>query len=266
MNYKIVFSDIDGTLLSSRHKVLPGTLDAILSLERKNIPFVIISARSPSGIYPILQENNFNCPIIAYSGGLIMDADRKILYSKGFSKEMTAAVIRHIETNQMDCTWNIYSIDTWLVKDKSDLRVINEENIVHAQAQQGDVTSLSDGAEVNKVLCMCNPEKIRDIEFSLKAAFPELSITKSSDILLEIMQGGVTKGVALSWLCELWNIPLEAAIAFGDNYNDMEMLETVGMPFLMGNASAELKEKFLNITEDNDNEGISNALAKLQLI
>ena len=48
MNYEIVFSDVDGTLLNTRHQVLPGTLSAIKSLQQQGIPFVIISARSPS--------------------------------------------------------------------------------------------------------------------------------------------------------------------------------------------------------------------------
>ena len=49
MSYKIVFSDIDGTLLSSGRQILPGTLSAIEELRKKGIPFVPISARSPSG-------------------------------------------------------------------------------------------------------------------------------------------------------------------------------------------------------------------------
>ena len=47
---KIIFSDVDGTLLNNSHKVLPGTVYAIRELKKKGIPFVIISARSPSGI------------------------------------------------------------------------------------------------------------------------------------------------------------------------------------------------------------------------
>lgn len=56
---KIIFSDIDGTLLNSEHKITPLTQSAIQKLKEKNLPFVIISARSPSGIYPILQEYDF---------------------------------------------------------------------------------------------------------------------------------------------------------------------------------------------------------------
>ena len=55
MDLEIVFSDVDGTLLNSEHKMLDGTKHAIQKLQKNDIPFVIISARSPSGIYYMLQ-------------------------------------------------------------------------------------------------------------------------------------------------------------------------------------------------------------------
>ena len=42
MDAKIVFSDVDGTLLSSAHRVLEGSLYAIHNLQERGIPFVII--------------------------------------------------------------------------------------------------------------------------------------------------------------------------------------------------------------------------------
>ena len=83
MKPKIIFSDVDGTLLNSSHKVLPGTVYAIRELKKKGIPFVIISARSPSGIRPILQENHFTCPMISYSGALILDENENYIGFKG---------------------------------------------------------------------------------------------------------------------------------------------------------------------------------------
>lgn len=62
--YKIVFSDVDGTLLNSEHKITPLTERVIKDLKNRGIPFVIISARSPSGIYPILEEYRLRCPIM----------------------------------------------------------------------------------------------------------------------------------------------------------------------------------------------------------
>ena len=71
--YKAVFSDIDGTLLTSEHIVSTATIEAIASLQKKNIPFVIISSRSASCIYPILKKHHFQCPIVACGGAWIED-------------------------------------------------------------------------------------------------------------------------------------------------------------------------------------------------
>ena len=266
MEYKIVFSDVDGTLLNSSHLILPSTLAAIKELKRRNIEFVIVSARSPSGIYPILEFSNLTCPIICYSGALILDKNRTPLYSTGFCKSKGKKIIDYLENNNLDCTWNIYSMDTWIVKDRMDKRVKLEENIVHAKAINGNIDMLRDEAPIGKILCMCNPDHIFDIEQQLKNAFPELSIAKSSPTLLEIMADNVNKSTAVKRLCTILNISLENTIAFGDNYNDVEMLNTVATPFLMGNAPNELKSTFKNITSDNDNDGIAKALASLKLI
>lgn len=266
MRYRIIFSDVDGTLLDQNHKVLPGTLRAIRLLQEKGIPFVITSARSPSGIYPILEENHFQCPVIAYSGGLILDEKRNVLFSDGFSREICSDIIAYIEKNSLDCSWNIYSMDTWLVKNKADPRIIREERIVRAEATEGTIGCLGVDRKINKILCMCNPDQILSIEEQLKREFPQLSIAKSSESLLEIMQKGITKSTAIIKLCDIWGIPLETTIAFGDYYNDVEMLETVALPFLMGNAPEELKKRFSNITFDNNNEGIYHALVNANII
>lgn len=265
MTKKIVFSDVDGTLLDSKHELLPNTLAAIRSLQQQDIPFVIVSARSPSGIYSIHKEYNFTSPIISYSGALIIDENKNILYSKGFARETARAIISFIEDKHLDCTWNVYSMDTWITGDKQNPRVKHEENAVHTQSTEGTIDMLSEEAPIGKMMCMCNPDCILDIEQRLKNAFPELSIVKSSTYLLEIMPSGINKSIAVKTLCKLWNIPLEDTIAFGDNYNDLEMLETVAQPFLMANAPDDLKKRF-PLTASNNDDGIYKGLLKTGLI
>jgi Cof subfamily protein (haloacid dehalogenase superfamily) len=263
--YKIVFSDIDGTLLNSEHKVTKLTRDAIIALQGKGIPFVPISARSPSGIYPILLENGFNCPIIAYSGGLILDEKRNILLHIGIDMPEANEIIEYIESEHFDASWCIYSLDEWIVKDKKDPRIIREEQIVKAQAKQGSVFTLQTDSKINKILCICNPEHILEIEYKLKRKFPKYSIVKSSDILIEIMQSGVTKASAVKAMCSTLKIDTSAAIAFGDNYNDCEMLKIVGCGFVMGNSPKIIKMEVGNVTLDNDHNGIPAALNKIGL-
>lgn len=265
MRPRIVFSDVDGTLLDSRHRLLPGTLAGIRALGERGIPFVIISARSPAGIRPILDEYRFACPMVAYSGGLALDEAGAELFSQGFPQETAAQVLAAVE-DQGGCVWNLYSQDTWIVKDKRDPRVRREEAIVRAQAVQGSLALLDPAAPVHKFLCIGDPSPILALERRLKGDFPALSVVRSSQTQLEVMAAGVTKRSAVQRLCALWKLPLAAAAAFGDHYNDAEMLEAVGLPFLMGNAPEDLRRRFPQVTLDNDHEGIAHALRQMGVL
>lgn len=264
MNYT-VFSDIDGTLLNSKHRISLKTEIAIKKLEEKAIPFVIVSARSPSGIYPILNRYQLHCPIISYSGALILNANHDVLYHKGIEKDEARKILQYIEERQFDLSWCLYSFDEWVVKSRNDPRIMREENIVEATSIEGTIESISSSI-VHKILCICNPDKILEIEEDLKKQFPQFSIVKSSPILLEIMQTGITKATAIQEFCKIENYSLEDTIAFGDNYNDVEMLNEVHYGFLMGNAPSELKKKFSLITLDHNHDGIAAALIKLHII
>ena len=80
---KIVFSDVDGTLLDSRQEITPRTLRALKLLQKKEIPFVIISARSPSGIEPIVRKYGLRCSIVSYSGSVILNEEHRSSITAG---------------------------------------------------------------------------------------------------------------------------------------------------------------------------------------
>ena len=265
--YKAVFSDIDGTLLTSEHIVSPSTIEAITSLQDKNIPFVIISSRSASCIYPILKKHHFQCPIVACGGAWIEDKNGHILSNEGMSRQTASIIIEFITKKKFDLAWGIYSGKDWITNDRTDTRILHEEGVVEVKSVEGTASSLPEDAVVNKILCMCNPACILQIEEELKEAFPTLSIAKSSSYLLEIMPAGMNKAKGIRKFCELFGIATEDSVAFGDNYNDLEMLHAAGCGVLMGNAPAAILETFPGkVTLDNNHDGIPAALKDLGLI
>lgn len=113
---------------------------------------------------------------------------------------------------------------------------------------------------------MGKSEELDRMQKELTEKFPDLSFVRSSRTLLEVVLKGVSKASAVKILAEEYKVPLKDCIAFGDNYNDEEMLEEVGHPVLLGNAPAELKEKIGldHVTLDNNHDGIAEALAKFE--
>jgi len=261
--FPVIFSDVDGTLLDSRKQVLPQTRDSILALKDQDIRFVIVTARPPMGVYPILKKNGFSCPIVAYGGGLLLDEDGTVLGSTTMPTQTAADIIAFVEEKRFPLAWNLYSGDQWLVRNLSDPRVCREAAIVEAQPSQGDVSTLAPGQGVHKILCICDPEHLLAIEAAVREHFPEVSVAKSSDILLEIMPKGVNKALAVHALCEAWQVSPADCAAFGDNYNDVEMLDAVGTPVIMGNAPEVLRARYARVAPDNDHDGIAVMLKEL---
>lgn len=262
---KIVFCDVDGTLLNSRLQITALTQTAIRRLQESGHEFVICSGRSPSAIEPILEEYRLTCPTIAYGGAMISDRDGTVLFHKGIQKQSAEQIVRFLDTNIPDACWCVYSYGEWFVKNRTHESIVREERIVKVEARQGGVASVT-ASEVSKILCICDPARIAETEQRLQVAFPEFSVFKSNDRMVEIMAKGITKSSAIRMFCKLRGVTIGDAVAFGDGYNDVDMLETVGLGFLMGNAPAALKERFARQTADNDHDGIYYGLKSVGLV
>lgn len=89
-----------------------------------------------------------------------------------------------------------------------------------------------------------------------------LKITSSWENNIEIMSEGVDKGQAIKMLCEHLNIGRSEIMAFGDNYNDIEMLEYAGLGVAMGNSNDDIKEIADYVTDTNEESGFANAIFK----
>ncbi len=80
------------------------------------------------------------------------------------------------------------------------------------------------------------------------------------------MNKEISKSEGIKILLKNFNLNVKDAIAFGDNYNDVDMLELVGLGVAMKNAPQDVQERAKYITDSNDTDGIYKCLKKLQII
>lgn len=97
----------------------------------------------------------------------------------------------------------------------------------------------------------------------LAEAFPELAITTSGPVFVEINARGIDKGRTLGLLCERLGLSIADAIAFGDAGNDLAMLKAAGLGIVPENGTDEAKACADRICESNDDDGICKALVDL---
>ena len=258
MAYKCVFSDIDGTLLNSKHQISEKTKKKVQQLAIQNIPFVLVSARMPKGMHYFLDELQIKAPMVSYSGGLILDENQKVIYSKGFSVEMAKRLYEYIKY-YYHIPVNFYVENHWMV-DEIDEGIEEESIITGLKPEKLDLNGIK---KVHKLLVIAESGIVDRLEMSLKEKFSGLKIYKSKDTYLEIMDESVSKSSAIQFLCDKMKIGLHQTVSFGDNYNDLDMLLLTGKGFAMANGAQGVLESIPTHTLSNDEDGIVYALDNL---
>jgi|InofroStandDraft_1065614.scaffolds.fasta_scaffold15622_3 HAD-superfamily hydrolase, subfamily IIB len=254
---RILYSDIDGTLLNNSHHVFPRTRSKILDLDEKGIPFILVSARTPDGVRVIQRELGNRRPVICYSGGLILDENQKALYSRQMELGLAAEIASALKKVCPEVCVNAYSGELWVTEDDKNPWVMREERITEEKSKAGEIReAFLEAGGVHKFLLMGNPDGIAGAEMFLKKNYPGLSILRSNEYYLEVMDGSVDKAAGVRYLCDYYKIPLSEAAAFGDGENDVGMLQAVGEGYAMGNAPERVKRQVKHVTLSNEEEGV----------
>ena len=135
--------------------------------------------------------------------------------------------------------------------------------------QESAITGLTAAAmpdnltEVHKLLIMGDADEIQAVEPVLKQALPNLSIHRSKNEYLEIMNAAATKAKAIQFMEQYLGITADQVIAFGDNFNDLDMLQYAGLSVAMGNAPDAVKQAAKEVTANNNEGGIALVLNRV---
>lgn len=263
--YKMLCLDIDGTLLNSQGQITQPVKDAVARITFDDfVPVILVSARPAQAIEPLLDELDIMRPIICYGGAMIKE-EEEILFERTFSFDEAIAVVEICE--QYDVNANVYCGPDWYTQVVGELER-TESEITGVQPHVVDFAQtfarLEDkGRGVHKILCMGEADNILAFEQNVSAQNRDgLTVHRSSPYYLEIMARGISKPFAVESVCKLYNFEMRDVIAIGDNFNDIGMLEAVGMGIAMGNAPDPVKASANDVVSSNDEDGVAEAINK----
>ncbi|MFD0976218.1 Cof-type HAD-IIB family hydrolase [Salinimicrobium gaetbulicola] len=266
MNYKIVFSDIDGTLLNKDRKLSDLTKKVIRELNSQ-IPVILISSRMPQAMRHLQEQLHISHqPLICYNGGLIL-VDNKTVSST----EIPLEIVEELNTfnSSLECHLSLYHNEEWYVPqmDKWALREENNTEVTPTVLSNDKVIEKWKGEEksAHKIMCMGEETHIDQIVDFLSANFQDkLHLYRSKLTYLEVASRKVSKLTAINQLLkEHFHYDIKEAIAFGDNFNDYEMLQAAGLGIAVGNAKPEILEIANEITHHGKEDGVAKSLQKL---
>lgn len=266
MQYKIVFSDIDGTLLNVNRELSELTIQEIKKLKNK-IPFVLVSARMPAAMKHLQKELEIeDLPLICYNGGLIIVNDEVVS-----STEIPLEIVRDIVdfNSEINCHLSLYHRNEWYVPGFDEWAQKEERNtkITPEIKPNKEVVQLWEKYDkgAHKIMAMGEESEIDRIkEYLLEKYEDQLHLYRSKSTYLEIANKSISKYSAIELLLkDVYDLKPEDAIAFGDNYNDVEMLEKIGYGVAVGNARQEAKDVCNVQTEKSIEDGVAKSLRKI---
>ncbi|MCR4924451.1 MAG: Cof-type HAD-IIB family hydrolase [Lachnospiraceae bacterium] len=267
---KILFSDLDGTLLTDDKSINKEDLQAIEDMISKGHKFVIATGRPLFSAVHIAKKYDWHREgffISCYNGGMVYDCYRQELVVE---YPLKLSEVKYVFDRAYEMGFHIHTYDDEYVvtehrtrEFEAYLKGINERGIV--------VKDIREHFKKDPIkFIVVNLESPKRLEHFQKALFPytkgRMKHTFSNPILLEYSHPLASKGASIRLLAEHFKSPMENTIACGDEENDKSMIEAAGVGVLMANGNMKLKNVADYITEkDNNSGGIAEVIKKFVL-
>lgn len=262
MNTKIFFADLDGTLLNKQKQITPLTYRTLREWTDKGHKLVLCSGRALDSIIHVRETLGLgdfsNMYLIGYNGGEIYDCTSKTLLNRvalsfdAAKKCFEIAKKRNIHIQTFS--------DTHIITEKEDEEIIFYKKAVHTPVIFTDNFMPYLDKEPCKCLAIFLHNKELMVPFSKEITEKlgnEVTVMTSTPDYIEMFPKTSGKGFSVKWLCSHLNIPLENALAAGDEMNDVSMIEAAGVGIAMENGRDFLKKIADIITEtDHNNDGL----------
>ncbi len=256
---KLIVLDLDGTALNSSN-FLPNNLkEMLIDLEKMGTSRVTLaSGRSISSMKLLASDLGLTAPLVTLNGGVIIDPVTKEIYNeKNLTIEIYKESLYILKILNIDfVVFTSFGVYADRPSEITDILIKYTENEIKWTK---DFTSIK-----NPVKILFIPKsKESNAEIKKQTSFLDIDIIESGFSFTEIVPKGVNKGSALQIVTKMLEIDSKEVIAFGDNENDIEMLQLAGIGVAMGNAPEHVKAEADIIADTNDNDGIYKILEEI---
>lgn len=270
MDIKLIATDLDGTLLTSDKKLSDRNAAALRRAYDKGIYIVPSTGRPLVGICEELKRLPFVRYALLMNGAAVWDfAEDKPIYKScftipqalelwDFAQKYNTMTDVHVDGTGVISPYYMEHRREYVVSDAI-AELVKRTRIVADDVRSAIVAGTSGVEKINLTFKDVDA-KNRAMEELNRFDFAIASSSVSNNI--EINHKDATKGNALDFLAKHLKIKRECVMAFGDNGNDITMIESAGYGIAMGNAIAEVKEKAFFVTLDNDYDGVAYAIDK----
>ena len=259
MKKKMIFFDIDGTLLNDEKQFLPNTKRALEQLKQKGHEVVVATGRNLFLAQSVIDDLEFDHYIIC--NGAAGYFHNELVFENKLDQNELKRLIEVADKQEHDVIYE--SADK--LKRRSE---INNTRMVNAMKSVG-----SSPPPLDRDYHLTNPIYQGLIFYTDEekmayenGQFPKFKFIRWHDHGVDIVPHDGSKAKTVLEFAKKQGFAIEDTIAFGDGLNDLEMLTEVGVGVAMGNALETVKLKANKITKNCNEDGIYLALQELNLI
>lgn len=259
MEKKIIFFDIDGTLLTDDKTILDSTKKAIKKLQDQGHETAIATGRNAKMSKDIIDELNMKNYVVCNGAAGYFHNERA--YFNPLNKEAFERFMKTADSNEHQIVYET-AHELKRRSKQTDNRIENGMQSVGYEVPDYD-RGFYKHHELTQALVFYNEEERHLYE---DGQFPEFRFVRWYESGVDVLPENGSKYETIIRLSESKGFKKENIIAFGDGLNDYEMISNVGIGIAMGNAKNSIKQVAEKITDTNNNGGIHLALKELALI
>lgn len=247
MDYKIVFSDLDGTFLDSSARVSEENAKAIALMKEKGVMFVPTTGRALSEIPAEVVDNPNVRYIITSNGSAVYDKDESNFYFNTIEKENIDLLLSFVKDSTVMICVHYNGVSYYSRADMDNHQYFRMNEYYYTELIKCvdfiDTDMRSFVSSLPNVCCFCiffryDSELKKCVELLKECG--KFNFTSSVKHQLEICSKGVNKGEAVRAFCRQQGVSTENTISLGDSKNDIELLKSTGLSLAVKNATAEL--------------------------
>ena len=234
---KLIASDLDGTLLQNgAQELTPRAIELIHELTQRGVRFVAASGRQYDNERRLFSPIKDEISYIAENGSLCIHQGQVI--SRGVIPDDLAYRIMDEVKKEPGYEILVSREDSCFIEDSSPEFVDHIVNVMKNTTRiVDDVRTLKGPFLKIATANMVSHDVSSYLKHLQNTYSPALKVVTSGNIWIDFIVPGYNKGTALQKLMDLFHIKPEECMAFGDQYNDIEMLELVGQGYAMSNAA-----------------------------
>ena len=259
---KLIFSDMDGTLLTSENKLPEGFDETMAELKKRGVIFCPASGRQYFSLLKSFEKYVDEFLFLAENGTLVMHREIEI-FSSPIDRNAVDRIMEVTEPLK-----NILRVwcgkkDAYIRRDNDTPENQAELNKYYTHNAVVDSFAEIDDTPIKVAMFDVTGHTKENIYAHLGEFYEPLQVVLSSDYWVDLMTKGINKGEAVRNIQRILNVKPEECAAFGDYMNDYEMIQAVGYGFAMANAHPDLKKVAKFETASNDERGVIVGIQKL---